>query len=132
VTVNAPGICALPDSDWALEAQVTTIEETTQVVTTNPDPWTAYLDADVCSGPLTLRTRLPGDRIAPQGMGGHTMKLNELMINTKTPHATRDRMPLLVCGERIVWACGLRIDEHARVTSATRHVLHLRFVRLAG
>ena len=132
VTVNVPGICPLPDSAWALETDVADVEVTTQVVTTNPDPWTAYLDAGVCSGPLTLRTRWPGDRIAPQGMGRHTMKLNELMINTKTPRAARDRMPLLVCGERIVWACGLRIDEHARVTSATRHVLHLRFVRLAG
>jgi tRNA(Ile)-lysidine synthase len=129
VTVNVPGICALPDSDWVLETHVATIEETTQVVTTNPDPWTACLDADACSGPLTLRTRWPGDRIAPQGMGGHTMKLNELMINTKTLRAARDRMPLLVCGERIVWACGLRIDEHARVTPATNRILHLRFVR---
>jgi len=132
ITVNAPGILALPNSDWALVTDMGTVEGTTQVVTTNPDPWTAYLDAGVCSGPLALRTRLPGDRIAPQGMGNHTMKLNELMINTKTPHATRDRMPLLVCGERVIWACGLRIDEHARVTPATRHVLHLRFVRLVG
>ena len=129
VTVNVPGVCALPDSDWALETDVSPL---THAFQENPDPWTAYFDADVCSGPLTLRTRLPGDHIAPQGMGGHTMKLNELMINTKTPRATRDRMPLLVCSERIVWACGLRIDEHVRITSDTRHVLRLRFVRLAS
>jgi len=129
VMVSVPGICTLPDSDWALETDISLL---THAFQENPDPWTAYLDADVCPGPLTLRTRLPGDRIAPQGMGGHTMKLNELMINTKTPRATRDRMPLLTCGERIVWTCGLRIDDHARVTSATRHVLHLRFVRLVG
>jgi tRNA(Ile)-lysidine synthase len=75
---------------------------------------------------------LPGDRIAPQGMDGRHMKLNELMINTQTPRAARDRMPLLICDERIVWACGLRIDEHARVTPATRRVLRLRFIRLNG
>ncbi len=131
VAVVVPGVCALPDSDWTLETQVSTIEETTKAVTTNPDPWTAYLDADVCSGPLTLRTRLPGDRIAPQGMGGHMMKVNELMINTKIPRVARDRMPLLVCGGRIAWACGLRVGEHARVTSATNRILHLRFVRSA-
>jgi len=132
MTVSVPGICALPDSDWALETRVSTIEETTLVVTANLDPWTAYLDADLCSDPLTLRTRWPGDRIVPQGMSGHTMKVNELMINTKTPRVARDRMPLLVCGERIVWACGLRIDEHVRVTPATRCVLHLHFVRLTS
>ena len=129
ITINAPGILALPDSDWALETDAAPL---THAFQENLDPWTAYLDADACSGPLTLRTRLPGDRIAPQGMGGHMMKLNELMINTKTPRATRDRMPLLVCGERIVWACGLRIEEYVCVTSATHHILHLRFVRLVG
>jgi len=129
VTISVPGICTLPNSDWELETDISLL---THAFEENPDRWTAYLDADVCSGPLTLRTRMPGDRIAPQGMGGHTMKLNELMINTKTSRAIRDQMPLLVCGERIAWACGLRIDEHARVTSTTRHVLHLRFFRLAG
>jgi len=129
VTVNVPGVYALPDLDWALETDITPL---TNAFQENPDPWTAYLDADVCSGPLTLRTRLPGDRIAPQGMDGRHMKLNELMINTKTPRAARDRMPLLICDEGIVWACGLRIDEHARVTPATRRVLRLRFIRLNG
>jgi tRNA(Ile)-lysidine synthase len=86
---------------------------------------------------LALRTRRPGDRIAPQGMDGHEKKLSEIMINAKIPRAARDRMPLLVCddpraGPRIVWACGLRIDERACITSATCHVLHLRFVRLAS
>ncbi len=130
IAVNVPDLCALPDSDWALETDITPL---THAFQENPDPWTAFLDADVCSGPLTLRTRLPGDRIAPQGMDGRHMKLNELMINAKTPRAARDRMPLLVRQDSgIVWACGLRIDEHARVTSDTRHVLYLRFVRLAG
>jgi tRNA(Ile)-lysidine synthase len=124
----------LPDSDWALEAEL--LPSATGFYD-NPDPWTAYLDADVCSGPLMLRTHQPGDRIAPQGMGGHEKKLNEIMINAKIPRAARDRIPLLVCedpraGSRIVWACGLRIDERARITSATRHFLHLHFARLAG
>jgi tRNA(Ile)-lysidine synthase len=92
----------------------------------------AYLDADVCSDALMLRTRLPGDRMTPQGMGGHHTKLNEIMINQKIPAYLRDRMPVLVGNEVIVWACGLRIDEHARVTPDTRRALRLRFVRLTS
>jgi tRNA(Ile)-lysidine synthase len=79
-----------------------------------------------------LRTRLPGDRIVPQGMGGHHIKLGDMMINAKIPRHARDRMPLLVSGERILWACGLRVDEHACITSATRRVVRLRFSRLTG
>jgi tRNA(Ile)-lysidine synthase len=130
IAVNVSGLCQLPGSDWAFETDMRTVEEMTQVVTTNPDPWAAYLDADAFSGSLVLRTRLPGDRIAPQGMGGQTKKLNEIMINAKILRAARDRMPLLVCDDsRILWACGLRIDESVCVTPSTRRILRLRFVR---
>ena len=127
VTLNVPGRSYLPGSDWMLEAV-----SLTQVLgyDVNPDPWTAYLDAGVCSGSLMLRTRLPGDRIAPQGMDGHHAKLNALMINAKVPAHVRDRMPILVCDGRILWACGLRVDESARVTPYTRGLFRLRFVLL--
>jgi tRNA(Ile)-lysidine synthetase-like protein len=126
VAVHVPGLAHLPGTDWALLAELLMVKPGYQ---DNPDPWVACLDAEVCSSPLMLRTRLPGDRIAPQGMGGHTMKLNELMINTRVPRAARDRMPLLVLGERILWACGLRVCERACITSATRRVVRLRFIR---
>ena len=130
VAVNAPGRSELPGTGWALESQLTTNEAG---FGDNPDPWTAFLDAEVCVGSLMLRTRLPGDRIAPQGMGGHHVKLNEMMINARVPRYVRDRMPLLLCGqaapyEGILWACGLRLDERACVTAATRRVLRLRFI----
>jgi tRNA(Ile)-lysidine synthetase-like protein len=130
VAVNAPGRSHLPGTGWALESELLAIGPGFR---DNPDPWTAFLDAEVCAGPLMLRTRLPGDRIAPQGMGGHHVKLNEMMINAQVPRHARDRMPLLVCGQAvphasILWACGLRLDGRACVTAATRRVLRLRFV----
>lgn len=129
VVVNVPGRSTLPKTDWALESELLLLKSGFRP---DPDPWTAFLDAEVCSGPLMLRTRLPGDRIAPQGMGGHTTKLNELMINTKVPRAARDRIPLLVSGERVLWACGLRVDESACITSSTRHMVCLRFNRVTS
>jgi len=127
VAVNVPGHTYLPGTDWALEVD---IAEQSAGYHANPDPWVAYLDADVCSDAFLLRTRLPGDRIAPQGMNGHHVKLSEMMINGKIPQFVRDRMPILLCGEHVAWACGLRIDERARVTPATRRVLRFRFVLL--
>jgi tRNA(Ile)-lysidine synthase len=125
VTLNIPGRSRLPGSAWALDANMLTGPTGYRE---NPDPWTAYLDADVCSGSLLLRTRQPGDRIAPYGLRGHHAKLNEIMINAQVPARARDRMPILVCGKQILWACGLRMDESARVTPDTRRVLCLRFV----
>jgi tRNA(Ile)-lysidine synthase len=73
VVVDAPGRTPLPSSDWLLDANVFAVADVTQApgYKNNPDPWTAYLDAEACSGSLILRTRLPGDRLAPKGMGGH-------------------------------------------------------------
>ncbi|HLY27491.1 MAG TPA: tRNA lysidine(34) synthetase TilS [Aggregatilineales bacterium] len=52
---------------------------------------------------LELRTRLPGDRFRPQGMGGHTQKVQDLMVNLKVPIALRDRVSLLVVDGEIAW-----------------------------
>jgi hypothetical protein len=62
-------------------------------------------------------------------MRGHTVKLADFLTNEKVPRAARDRLPLLEAEWGICWVCGQRIDRRARVQSATRRVLYLRFVR---
>jgi tRNA(Ile)-lysidine synthase len=127
LAVRVPGTTPLPQSEWALQA--TTPEEwDLRQVATNPDAWTAYLDAEQLGGPLSLRTRRPGDRFYPQGMAGHSVKLSAFMINLKVPRAQRDHIPLLVAGDEIVWVCGRRVGERARVRSGTRQVIKLQFL----
>jgi tRNA(Ile)-lysidine synthase len=78
-----------------------------------------------------LRTRRPGDRFDPLGMQGRSKRLNEFMINEKIPAAWRDHIPLLVDqADHILWVCGWRPAERARVTGATQQVTHLRFQRM--
>lgn len=56
---------------------------------------------------LRLRTRRPGDRFAPKGMGGHSRKIKRWMIDRKIPRAIRDRIPLVCAdGEVIAICCG--------------------------
>jgi tRNA(Ile)-lysidine synthase len=97
---------------------------------TSPDhPWTAYLDADALAEPVQLRTRLPGDRFAPYGMEGHSVKVSELMINLKIPAAWRGNVPLVVAGGEVAWVCGRRIAEGVSVEAETRQVARFRFER---
>jgi len=56
-------------------------------------PHQAWVDADTVGSPLYVRARRPGDRFAPLGMDGHTMKLSDFMINVKIPRRARDRWP---------------------------------------
>jgi tRNA(Ile)-lysidine synthase len=94
----------------------------------NADPWQAFLDAQAVGARLALRTRQPGDRFQPLGLGGHEVKLADFLTNRKVPRAVRARLPLLICEWGIAWACGQRVDERASVREATRQVLVLRFV----
>ena len=62
---------------------------------------------------LTLRTRRPGERFRPRGMGGRAQKLSDTFINMKVPAAWRDRVPVLAVGDEAAWvvaptATGLR------------------------
>lgn len=115
-TLEVPpqGTLALPDSNWVIETEVTTQKPET------PDRWTAVLDYAMCRGERALRHRRPGDRFQPAGMEGHTRSLHEFMIDEKIERTARALLPLLVVGDRIVWVCGLRVDERARVTPYTR------------
>ncbi len=58
----------------------------------NADPWTAYLDAGVAGPVADAAARAPGDRFQPLGLGGHSARVNEFMINVKVPAAARGRL----------------------------------------
>jgi tRNA(Ile)-lysidine synthase len=92
----------------------------------NADPWRATLDADVVGTGLALRRRQDGDRFCPLGLEGRHKLVSELLINEKVPAWWRDRVPLLVRSDgEIMWVCGWRVDDRARVTEYTSRVLVL-------
>ncbi len=127
--VQMPGTTSLPQSDWVLQAELLEQWDLGQIAD-NPDPWTAYIDVRALAAPLALRRRRRGDRFRPQGMAGHSVKLSAFLINRKVPRAWRDRVPLLVFGDEIVWVCGRRVGEVAVVKEEARRVARLRFERV--
>ncbi len=68
--------------------------------------------------PLRVRSRLPGDRLQPYGMKG-TKKVQDVFVDGKVPEHTRDGVPLLVCGDEVVWIPGYRIAARFAVRSKT-------------
>jgi tRNA(Ile)-lysidine synthetase-like protein len=93
------------------------------------ETWEARLDAEWVGARLVLRPRRPGDRFQPQGLAGHSVELHEFMINQKVPREARTAWPLLEGRLGLAWICGLRVDERARVTAASRRAWHVRFER---
>jgi len=85
----------------------------------------AFMDAAKASGELQVRSLKPGDRFAPLGMDGKSMKLSDFLINTKVPRELRHRWPLVCQAGMILWVPGFRISDAARITESTMQVVHL-------
>ena len=66
---------------------------------------------------LRLRTRKPGDRFAPKGMGGHSRKIKRWMIDRKIPREIRDRIPLVCADGEVIAIC---LGEHWHLADVTR------------
>lgn len=90
---------------------------------------TAYFDVDKINfKKLLLRNRREGDRFKPFGLRG-TKKLSDFFIDRKIPRRLRDRVPLLVEGEDILWVVGIRRADKARITEDTKKILEVRVLR---
>lgn len=130
VPITVPGHTRLPDLGWSLKVELPPRYRVSDADLAAATGWETYLDVVVVGPSPMLRTRRPGDCFCPLGMGGRSKRLNEFMINEKIPAAWRDYIPLLVNREeQIVWVCGWRPDERARVTQTTQQVMWVGFER---
>jgi len=68
---------------------------------TSEDVCTKYFNYDKINGTLQFRTRLPGDRIALEGVG--TKKIKDFFSDRKIPRGERGGIPMLAAGSDILW-----------------------------
>jgi len=85
-----------------------------------------YIDYDKLDGKeLRVRGRGRGDYFYPQGFG-RRKKLQDFFVDEKIPRDDRDKIPVVVTGDDIVWIAGYRADERFRVTDETVKILKLK------
>ncbi len=89
------------------------------------DSYCIQLDWNKLPGSLFLRGRKKGDKFQPLGMKGEK-KLKDFFIDLKVPCQQRDKVPILVSGERIVWVVGYRIDDRFKVDEHTNKILRIK------
>lgn len=96
-------------------------------------PSRAVLDADRFSlDGLAVRTRLPGDAFQPAGMGGRRKKLQDFFTDLKLARLHRERVPLLVAPEGILWVGGYRADHRFAATPASTRLLRAELIAGRG
>ncbi len=122
LALNVPGITPLPGSPWIVEASYEACVHSRVPLAR----LAACFDADTLPGRLAVRPRAGVDRFHPQGMPA-PVRLKDWMINVKVPRAIRERMPLLVSGDQIVWVPGFRVGQPFLVTEKTHNIVKLVF-----
>jgi len=88
-------------------------------------PEEVYFDFDRIHLPLIVRNRRIGDRMHPLGMKGER-KLKDILIDDKIPRNERERIPLLVDTEGLLWIIGNRRSERAKITDVTERIVRIR------
>lgn len=84
----------------------------------------AYLDEKNIRFPMRVRSRKEGDRYRPLGAPGNK-KLKEIMRAKEIPLAEREKKPVFLSEDKIVWALGLPVAEESKVSDKTTKVLVL-------
>ncbi len=82
------------------------------------------LDAGAMNFPLKVRPRANGDFFFPLGLG-KKKKLQDFFVDEKIPRDERDKIPVVLSGNDVVWVSGYRADERFRITDKTEKFLRL-------
>ncbi len=89
----------------------------------------AVFDAERLIFPLVVRSRKEGNFFYPFGFGKRK-KLQDFFVDGKVPRDERDRIPLIISGEDIIWVAGYRQDDRFKVVDETKKVLKLEVKKL--
>lgn len=119
--LTIPGETILKEAGILLDAST---EKDVQEMSARQGLWSSFgiFDLDRLVLPLTARPRKNGDFFYPAGFGKRK-KLQDFFVDMKIPRDERDRVPLVVSGEDIIWVVGYRGDERFRATEKTANVL---------
>jgi tRNA(Ile)-lysidine synthase len=116
--LSVPGATAA--GRWNISAQITAVPPGLNEVT----PAEALLDLARTGHQLTVRSRRPGDRLRPLGLGGEK-KLQDILVDAKVPACERDGIPLICAGDQIAWVVGHCIDDRFALGPGTQEALHV-------
>ena len=88
-----------------------------------PSVQRVLFDANRYSEPLLVRSWRAGDRFSPRGMKGRSKKLQDYFTDRKIARHQREKVPLLVAPEGVLWVVGMRQDERFIVSRGTTRCL---------
>ncbi len=86
--------------------------------------FTIFLNQDRLRGKLSIRSVKAGDRFRPLGMNG-SKKLSDFFVDRHIDRPLREEIPLLLCGDKIVWIIGHEIADEFKIADRTTAAVKL-------
>ncbi len=83
---------------------------------------TVFISAASPDAVFEVRNRRNGDRIRPFGMRG-TKKLKDYFIDNKIDISIRNKTPIIVYNNEVVWISGMCLSENYKITENTKNIL---------
>ena len=129
-TLAVPGDTILKEAGVLIKASVIE-DQGSEVSNQNSGLWTAFgiFDADKLDFPLLVRRRADGDFFYPFGFG-RKRKIQDFFVDQKVPRDERDRVPLIISANDIIWVVGYRGDDRFSVAEETKRVLKLEIKQI--
>jgi tRNA(Ile)-lysidine synthase len=85
----------------------------------------ACLDLKKLKFPLLVRSRREGDRYRPLGAPGRK-KIKEIMRARGIPLSEREKRPVFLSGEEIVWILGLPVSDGFKIEKGTIDIFQIK------
>lgn len=120
-----PGLLTLPDGRRLKTERVVGFKKSPMGTPGAEGEGWIRVDRLNAGGTLELRSWREGDRFQPPGMGGHSRKLQDLFTDAKVPRSRRSHIPLVCCGEDIVWIPGYAVSHAWLVPDEEAASVHL-------
>jgi len=89
------------------------------------DQTRAFLSLGKLKFPLTVRNRREGDRYRPLGAPGRK-KVKEIFRSKGIPLDKRERHPVFLSGDDIVWILGLPVSEKFKIEKETKGIFEIK------
>ena len=115
--LQTPGRVDVPGTDLMISVEESSLNDAPDAT-----PHRAVFDAEAVPRKWIVRSREPGDQMAPYGLEGHK-SLKKLFSEWDVPRLLRNRVPVVTDGVRVLWVAGYRQSNVGLVSGNTRRVM---------